>query len=212
MIAPGNDAGTEETRQVFKITGVCPYCGREFKKPVEMAINRTKITSHVVKVHENCRQFVAFIDPNGKVRGTQTIDSVDIELQGSLGTSQEDEEGPSLEAYMSLFENDESLFYHVRKLGPGSNYIATKQVKFHNLLRSEFFNNWIERILEAEIEFGTFCFDDIVVATIQFYDTIFTAGYDMEKFQDEEVIGTGVNAVFDYLKSRAMLLCEKMLS
>ena len=66
-----------EENVVLKL--MCPYCKVSFKKQVEYN-KKDGLSTILVKDHPNsqdCPPFVAFIDNNGKHRGSQKIDSIE---------------------------------------------------------------------------------------------------------------------------------------
>ena len=64
----------------------CPYCKESFRKQVEYE-KKSGLFTVLIKNHSdnsNCPPFIAFIDNNGKHRGSQKIDDIGTEEEISL--------------------------------------------------------------------------------------------------------------------------------
>ncbi len=75
--------GTEEAPLVNMI---CPYCKESFRKQVDYQ-KKTGLFTILIKNHpksQDCPPFIAFIDNNGRHRGSQKIDDVEAEEEASL--------------------------------------------------------------------------------------------------------------------------------
>ncbi|MGV9172460.1 MAG: hypothetical protein ACOC44_05390 [Promethearchaeia archaeon] len=62
-----------------KINIICPYCKKSFRRILEELDKDKSLYAILIKDHtnnQNCPPFIAFIDKNGKHRGSQTIDDV----------------------------------------------------------------------------------------------------------------------------------------
>ena len=70
-----------ETDEIISVMMICPHCKRSFHKEVEREkIKKMGLLSVLIKNHpksEDCTPFIAFIDNNGKHRGSQKIDKFD---------------------------------------------------------------------------------------------------------------------------------------
>ncbi len=95
------------------IRNYCPYCQQRYSMKIELDLKARGLTNTLIKPHEDCKQFLIFIDPNGSVRGTQCIDT---EFTGSGKPKTEDEIEMNL--YVKLFEDQENIseFYHILEL------------------------------------------------------------------------------------------------
>lgn len=60
---------------------LCPYCNISFKKNLEYK-KEGVLSAVLIKNHsgENCPSFIAFIDSNGKHRGSQKIDKIEEDI------------------------------------------------------------------------------------------------------------------------------------
>jgi len=68
------------------INMICPYCKESFRKHVEYQ-KKSGLFTILIKNHSNdsdCPPFIAFIDNNGKHRGSQKIDDIETEEEISL--------------------------------------------------------------------------------------------------------------------------------
>ncbi len=71
--------GSSEAKSLLKI--ICPFCKQNFKKEKDIDYGkRNGLFSILIKNHpksEDCPPFIAFLDDNGKHRGSQKIDDMD---------------------------------------------------------------------------------------------------------------------------------------
>lgn len=148
--------GTEETALVNMI---CPYCKESFRKQVEFQ-KKTGLFTILIKNHPNgeeCPPFIAFIDSNGRHRGSQKIDNV--EEEASINDQLLDN------ARSSINELENTLrFYHLkvpRRGGRGFDH-KVASVKDRSFLSSKFYNQLIDFLTENEDDnsFGIITKDD----------------------------------------------------
>ena len=202
-----------EQKKLFSktIRNSCPYCQKSYKFFLELELKTTGLTTSLIKPHKDCKRFIIFVDPNGAVRGTQCIDS-----------GAENEESPdnlNTEIYVKLFEDQENIseFYHViefngEELNNKSSLITSRKVKYHKLLRSVFYREWINDFHENKREFAFMYIDDIFVLTINLYDMIlFTLGIPLDQLNFNIELDE-MSSVIDFVKGKAVSLGEKILS
>ncbi len=70
-----------DSEETTLVNMICPYCKESFRKQVEYQ-KKTGLFTILIKNHPNsheCPPFIAFIDNNGRHRGSQKIDNVDEE-------------------------------------------------------------------------------------------------------------------------------------
>ncbi|MFX0080659.1 MAG: hypothetical protein ACFE94_02800 [Candidatus Hodarchaeota archaeon] len=148
--------GTEETTLVNMI---CPYCKESFRKQVEFQ-KKTGLFTILIKNHPNgekCPPFIAFIDNNGRHRGSQKID--DVEEEASINDQLLDN------ARSTINELENTLrFYHLkvpRRGGRGFDH-KVASVKDRSFLGSKFYKQLIEFLTEIEDDnsFGIITKDD----------------------------------------------------
>ena len=68
-------------KETIQVNMICPYCKFSFKKKVEYQ-KKSGLFSVLIKNHQksdNCPPFIAFLDSQGKHRGSQKIDKVESE-------------------------------------------------------------------------------------------------------------------------------------
>ncbi|MFW9881270.1 MAG: hypothetical protein ACFFG0_50040, partial [Candidatus Thorarchaeota archaeon] len=138
---------------------ICPYCKESFRKQVEFQ-KKTGLFTILIKNHPNseeCPPFIAFIDNNGRHRGSQKID--DVEKDSSLNDQLLEN------ARSSINELENTLrFYHLkvpRKGGRGFDH-KVASVKDRSFLGSKFYNQLIDFLTEIEDDnsFGIITKDD----------------------------------------------------
>jgi hypothetical protein len=137
---------------------ICPYCKESFRKQVEYQ-KKTGLFTILIKNHPNgddCSPFIAFIDNNGRHRGSQKIDNVDDD--STL-------DGQFLESVRGSINELESIlrFYHLkvpRRGGRGFN-IRIGDVKDRTFMSSKFYTQLIEFLTENEDDntFGVMTFE-----------------------------------------------------
>jgi hypothetical protein len=183
----------------------CPYCVQPFKMILDAELKTEGLNNYLVRPHDTCPEFLIFVDAKGKIRGTQIIDS---------NYTMDKKE---LESYLMLFEDEtnDALFYHFQRIdqdivGKKQNgVIQAKGVQWHQLLRSEFYKQWLLLFKEKKQDFAFIFFNDIILATINLYDMIqLTVG-----FEPLRVLSLENSAEkFDLIKSKVVALGEKLLS
>lgn len=197
--------GTEETALVNMI---CPYCKESFRKQVEFQ-KKTGLFTILIKNHpnsENCPPFIAFIDNNGRHRGSQKID--DVEEEASIN------EQLLENARASIGELESTLrFYHLkvpRKGGRGFDH-KVASVKDRPFLSSKFYNQLIDFLTETEDDnsFGIITTEGIsnfeggLIIYGKYLGMIFTMFWNDQK---------GVqNKTLDDIKGYSYLTVEKLL-
>ena len=75
-----------DSEETTLVNMICPYCKESFRKQVEYQ-KKTGLFTILIKNHPNtveCPPFIAFIDNNGRHRGSQKIDNVDDEDDGKV--------------------------------------------------------------------------------------------------------------------------------
>ena len=138
---------------------ICPYCKESFRKQVDYE-KKTGLFTILIKNHPNgdeCPPFIAFIDNNGRHRGSQKIDNVDEE---------ETLNGQFLEdARSSINELADTLrFYHLkvpRKNSRGFDH-KVASVTDRTFMSSKFYTQLIEFLTENEDEntFGMITYEE----------------------------------------------------
>jgi hypothetical protein len=137
---------------------ICPYCKESFRKEVDYQ-KKTGLFTILIKNHpkgDDCPPFIAFIDSNGRHRGSQKIDDVGGE---------ETINGQFLEnARRSINELEETLrFYHLkvpRRKGRGFDH-KVAGVKDRTIMSSKFYKGLIEFLSDIENDntFGLMTFE-----------------------------------------------------
>jgi hypothetical protein len=197
--------GTEETALVNMI---CPYCKESFRKQVEFQ-KKTGLFTILIKNHPNgeeCPPFIAFIDNNGRHRGSQKID--DVEKEASINDQLLDN------ARSSINELENTIrFYHLkvpRRGGRGFDH-KVASVKDRSFLASKFYKQLIEFLTEYEDEnsFGVITkgdegeFEGGLLIYGKYLGMIFTMFWNDQK---------GVqNKTLDDIKGYSYLTVEKLL-
>lgn len=148
-----------DSEETALVNMICPYCKESFRKQVDYQ-KKTGLFTILIKNHpkgEECPPFIAFIDSNGRHRGSQKIDSEDEE---------ESINGQFLEnARGSINELEDTLrFYHLkvpRNKGRGFDHKFVSGVKDRTLMSSKFYTQLIEFLSENEDEntFGLMTFE-----------------------------------------------------
>ena len=147
-----------DTEETALVNMICPYCKESFRKQVDYQ-KKTGLFTILIKNHPNgdeCPPFIAFIDSNGRHRGSQKIDNVDEEeaindqfLENARGSINE------LEGTLR--------FYHLkvpRNKGRGFDH-KVAGVKDRSIMSSKFYKNLIEFLSENEDDnlFGLVTFE-----------------------------------------------------
>ncbi|MFW9896580.1 MAG: hypothetical protein ACFFD7_12310 [Candidatus Thorarchaeota archaeon] len=147
-----------DSEETALVNMICPYCKESFRKQVEFQ-KKTGLFTILIKNHPNgdeCSPFIAFIDSNGRHRGSQKIDNVD---EGETINGQFLENARS-----SINELEDTLrFYHLkvpRNKGRGFDH-KFSGVRDRTLMSSKFYKNLIEFLTENENDntFGLMTFE-----------------------------------------------------
>ncbi|MFX1569150.1 MAG: hypothetical protein ACFFCV_12370 [Promethearchaeota archaeon] len=131
------------------INMICPYCKESFRKQVEYQKKQGLFTI-LIKNHSNgseCPPFIAFIDNNGKHRGSQKIDNIEDEENISLNEQ-------LLEAARNRIDElkKDIRFYHLkvpRRGGRGFEH-KVSSVSDRSFMSSKFYKLLIEFLTEYE--------------------------------------------------------------
>ncbi len=131
------------------INMICPYCKESFRKYIDYE-KKSGLFTVLIKNHSDnssCPPFIAFIDNNGKHRGSQKIDDIGTEEEISLN-------GQLLENARNRINElkDDIRFYHLkvpRKGGRGFEHkVAT--VSDRPFMSSKFYKALIDFLTEYE--------------------------------------------------------------
>jgi len=191
-----------EEKTLLKI--ICPYCQVNFKKYVEHTKKQGLFTV-LIKEHpdnENCPPFIAFIDDNGKHRGSQKIDdhkeisSVNEEL---------------LEGAMDrINELKKTLrFYHLKVPRKGNRGFEYKvaSVADRSFMSSKFYLTLMEFLTENSVDnlFGAVSIplEDGLLVYGKYLGMIYTIFWTDQKSLQ--------NKTFDDLKGYANLTIEQLI-
>ena len=74
-----------DSDQTILVNFICPYCKESFRKEIEYE-KKSGLFNLLIKNHpkgENCPPFIAFIDNNGKHRGSQKIDNIEGDISNN---------------------------------------------------------------------------------------------------------------------------------
>jgi hypothetical protein len=187
---------------------ICPYCKFSFRKKVEYQ-KKSGLFSVLIKNHQksdNCPPFIAFLDSQGKHRGSQKIDKV--------------ESGPSISDKMlenarkNINELENTLrFYHLkvpRKAGIGFDH-KVANVKDREFMSSNSYMDLMSflTIYEGSNTFGIMAYDDDIniEGRIVIYGKYLGMIY-IFLWKDQKTIQ---NKSFDELKGLANLTVEKLI-
>ncbi len=138
--------GAEDTNLINMI---CPYCKESFRKQVEYQKKQGLFTI-LIKNHNNnseCPPFIAFIDNNGKHRGSQKIDDIEDEENISLNEQ-------LLETARNRIDElkKDIRFYHLkvpRRGGRGFEH-KVSSVSDRSFLSSKFYKCLVDFLTEYE--------------------------------------------------------------
>ena len=149
-----------DSEEAALINMICPYCKESFRKQVDYE-KKTGLFTILIKNHPNgdeCPPFIAFIDSNGRHRGSQKIDDVDEEETETISDQ-------FLEnARDNINELEDTLrFYHLkvpRRAGRGFDH-KVAGVKDRTIMSSKFYKNLIDFLSENEDDnlFGLMTFE-----------------------------------------------------
>jgi len=131
------------------INMICPYCKESFRKHVEYE-KKSGLFTILIKNHSNnssCPPFIAFIDNNGKHRGSQKIDDVEADEEISLNDQ-------FLENARNRINElkDDIRFYHLkvpRKGGRGFEH-KVASVSDRPFMSSKFYLSLVDFLTEYE--------------------------------------------------------------
>lgn len=197
-----------DSREIFTVNMICPYCKLSFRKKIEIK-KKTGLSSILIKNHDggpNCPSFVAFIDGNGKHRGSQKIDNIDEDSSMSDKILENSRK--------NINELDNILrFYHLkmpRKEGKGFDH-KVANVMDRSFMSSKFYKNLISflTIIDDRNIFGIIAYD----RDINFEGGIIIYGKYLRMiyiflWKDQKLIQ---NKSFDELQGNANLLVEKLI-
>jgi len=195
-------------KETILVNMICPYCKFSFRKKVEYQ-KKSGLFSILIKNHDksdNCPPFIAFLDSNGKHRGSQKIDKIELESSTSDGMLET--------ARKSINELENTLrIYHLkvpRKAGMGFDH-KVASVKDRALMSSNFYKDLISflTIYEDSNTFGIIAYDD----DVDFEGGILIYGKYLKMiyvflWKDQKTIQ---NKSFDELKGLANLTVEKLI-
>jgi len=196
------------SREIIQVNMICPYCKLSFRKEIEYQ-KKSGLFTILIKNHDksdNCPPFIAFIDNNGKHRGSQKIDK--IELDSSISNKMLEN------ARKSINELEKALrFYHLkfpRKTGMGFDH-KVANVKDRTFMSSNFYKDLISflTMYEASNTFGIIAYDE----DVDFEGGILIYGKYLKMiyvllWKDQKII---LNKSFDELKGFANLTVEKLI-
>jgi hypothetical protein len=197
------------------IRNICPYCNNPFKFTVDFDLSSKNggITSTLIRPHENCRNFLIFIDTNGNMRGSQCID---LEFGKELENTKDIEQDYS--KYVKLFEDQENIsdFYYILQIKnrnlSNKGVITSKKVKYHQLVRTSLFRQWIKTVFKSENNFSFMLHESLLIICVNLYDmVIFTLGIEIDNF-DPDLNLNDIPSMIKYVKEKAVSLGEKILS
>ncbi|MFX0145955.1 MAG: hypothetical protein ACFE9C_17955 [Candidatus Hodarchaeota archaeon] len=192
------------------INMICPYCKESFRKQIEYE-KKSGLFTVLIKNHSensSCPPFIAFIDNNGKHRGSQKIDDVGDEEEISLNEQ--------------LLENarnrinelkDDIRFYHLkvpRKGGRGFEH-KVASVSDRSFMSSRLYLSLVDFLTEYEEAnmFGVISlhrntdFEGGILVYGKYIGLIYTLFWKEQK----SLLGKS----FDDLKAEANLTVEKLI-
>ena len=134
---------------MIQVNVKCPYCKESFRKHVEYE-KKSGLFTILIKNHSNnssCPPFIAFIDNNGKHRGSQKIDDVEADEEISLNDQ-------FLENARNRINElkDDIRFYHLkvpRKGGRGFEH-KVASVSDRPFMSSKFYLSLVDFLTEYE--------------------------------------------------------------
>ena len=137
------------TEDVTLINMICPYCKESFRKQVDYQKKQGLFTILIKNHSDNsdCPPFIAFIDNNGKHRGSQKIDDIEAEEEASLN-------GQFLEAARNRINElkDDIRFYHLKVPRRGGRGFEHKvaSVSDRPFMSSKFYKSLVDFLTEYE--------------------------------------------------------------
>ncbi|MFX1572473.1 MAG: hypothetical protein ACFFB0_06965 [Promethearchaeota archaeon] len=194
--------------QTISVNFICPYCKESFKKQIEYE-KKSGLFNLLIKNHpkgENCPPFIAFIDNNGRHRGSQKIDNVEVDNSQNEQLLED--------AQSKIDELDKTVrFYHLkvpRRGGRGFEH-KVSNVQDRAFMSSKFYSQLIEFLTETESinTFGTInvntdtYFEDGVLIYGKYLGMAYTIYWkDQKTIQSKNL---------EELKAHANLTVEKLL-
>jgi len=187
---------------------ICPYCKTSFSNHIDYE-KKTGLFSLLIKNHpdgDSCAPFIAYIDANGRHRGSQKIDNIEgdfSENEQFLGSAQE-----------KINELDKTIkFYHIkvpRKKGRGFEH-KVASVMARSFMSSKFYTKLIDYLIENDAvnTFGTITieadsgFEEGVLIYGKYLEMAFTIFWKDQKSLPNKTI--------EELKAFALLTIEKLL-
>ncbi|TKJ23222.1 MAG: hypothetical protein CEE43_03570 [Promethearchaeota archaeon Loki_b32] len=156
------------TEDATLINMICPYCKESFRKQVDYQKKQGLFTILIKNHSDNsdCPPFIAFIDNNGKHRGSQKIDDVETEEEISINDQ-------LLEAARNRINElkDDIRFYHLKVPRRGGRGFEHKvaSVSDRSFMSSKFYQSLIDflTVYEEDNTFGAISIES---------DTIFEGG------------------------------------
>ncbi|MEE9376812.1 MAG: hypothetical protein V3V33_02110 [Candidatus Lokiarchaeia archaeon] len=198
------------TEDATLINMICPYCKESFRKQVDYQKKQGLFTI-LIKNHSdnsNCPPFIAFIDNNGKHRGSQKIDDIEAEEEASLN-------GQFLEAARNRINElkDDIRFYHLkvpRKGGRGFEH-KVASVSDRSFMSSKLYQSLIDflTIYEEDNTFGAISIerDTIFEGGLLVYGKYLGMIYTMFWKEQKPLFSKSL----DDLKAEANLTIEKLI-
>jgi hypothetical protein len=202
------DSKDDDNFQTKTFRDICPYCNNSYKIQLTIEKKEKGLTNTLIKPHNECGEFLIYIDNNLSIRGYQTIDSKITKNESEFNSKD----------FISLFEDTEntSQFYHILPIKendkkiPPSGIITSRSVKYHNFLRSKFYHEWINHFKEENDEFRMFYIDEVFISTVNLYDElILTMGFHINDLTEEKI---DIKSHIEYIKGKVVSLGEKILS
>ncbi len=194
--------------QTITVNFICPYCKKSFRKQIEYE-KKSGLFNLLIRNHpigENCPPFIAFIDNNGRHRGSQKIDKV----EGDFSQNEQ-----LLEDVQSkIDELDQTVrFYHLKVPRRGGRGFEHKlsNVQDRAFMSSKFYSQLIDFLTETDNinTFGTIYldndadFEDGVIIYGKYLGMVYTLCWKDQK--------TSQNKNLEELKAHANLTVEKLL-
>jgi len=192
------------------INMICPYCKKSFRKHIEYQ-KKSGLFTILIKNHSDnseCPPFIAFIDNNGKHRGSQKIDNIEDEEDVSLN-------GQLLESAINRINElkDDIRFYHLkvpRKGGRGFEH-KVASVSDRVFMSTKFYKSLIEFLTEYEEDnsFGAITIerDTVFEGGLLVYGKYLGMIYTMF-WKDQRPL---LSKPLDDLKAEANLTVEKLI-
>ena len=194
--------------QTITVNFICPYCKESFRKQIEYE-KKSGLFNLLIRNHpkgENCPPFIAFIDNNGRHRGSQKIDNV----EGDISQNEQLLE----DAQSKIDELDQTVrFYHLKVPRRGGRGFEHKFSNVHDraFMSSKFYSRLIDFLTETDKinTFGTIYldsdtdFEDGVIIYGKYHGMVYTIYWkDQKTLQSKNL---------EELKAHANLTVEKLL-